>query len=211
MIENAKRITFKSLALTGALWLFSLLINFDFPIKIIALIALVMSGFWVHSIYKDISESLLSAFLWRFKKLFNWIFIAVIFSFLLAIYSRIEDGLPAIPSKIGAFVILAVLIGFIEEVVFRGFVQGAAQQWHQRGAIVLASVSHAGYKAMLFVFPLQHLNNSAVELFGYTFLAGLILGYSRYVTGSLWPAIIAHCLFDFWLYIEQPFAPWWVW
>lgn len=211
MIEKSKRIPYKSLALTGALWFFSLFIYFDFPIKAIALFALIMAGFWMNLIRRDFSESVFSPSLWRFKKSINWILVATILTFFLAIYSRIDDGLPAIPTKIGGFVIVAVLIGFVEEVVFRGFVQGGAQQWNQKGAIVLASVSHAGYKALLFVFPLQHLNNSALELFGYTFLAGLILGYSRYITGSLWPAILAHCFFDFWLYMEQSSAPWWVW
>jgi len=170
-----------------------------------------MAGFWMNAIHRDFSGTVFSSSLWHFKKSFNWILVATILSFILAVYSRIEDGLPAIPTKIGGFVIVAVLIGFVEEVVFRGFVQGSAQQWNQKGAIVLASVSHAGYKALLFVFPLQHLNNSVLELFGYTFLAGLILGYSRHITGSLWPAIFAHCCFDFWLYMEQSSAPWWVW
>lgn len=211
MIEKFKRIPFKSLALTGALWFFSLFINFDFPVKTIALFALVMAGFWMNSIHRAIPKSIFSPSLWRFKKSLKWILIATILPIVISIYSRIEDGLPAIPSKIGVFVIVAVFIGFVEEVVFRGFVQGGAQPWNQKGAIVLASASHAGYKALLFVFPLQHLNNSALELFGYTFLAGLVLGYSRYITGSLWPAILAHCFFDFWLYMEQSSAPWWVW
>ena len=211
MIEKSKRIPFKSLALTGALWFFSLFINFDFPIKAVALVALIMAGFWMSSIHRNNPESVFSPYLWRFEKSLNWILVAFILSLALAIYSRIEDGLPVIPSKIGGFVIVAVLIGFVEEVVFRGFVQGGAQQWNQIGAIVLASVSHAGYKALLFVFSLQHLNNSSLELFGYTFLAGLVLGYSRHITGSLWPAILAHCFFDFWLYMEQSSAPWWVW
>jgi membrane protease YdiL (CAAX protease family) len=211
MIEKSNNIPYQSFVLTGALWFFSLLINFDFPIKAIALFALVMAGFWMNAIHRGIPGSVFLSSLWRFMKCINWILFAIILSFILAVYSRIEDGLPAIPSKIGGFVIVAVLIGFVEEVVFRGFVQGGAQQWNQKGAIVLASVSHAGYKGLLFVFPLQQLNNSALELFGYTFLAGLILGYSRYITGSLWPAIVAHCFFDFWLYMELSSAPWWVW
>lgn len=211
MIEKSKIVPFKSFALTGALWFFSLFISFDFPIKTIALFALAMAGFWIYAIHRDIAGSVFSFSLWRFKKSLNWILVALILSLILAIYSRIDDGLPAIPSKIGRFVVVAVLIGFVEEVVFRGFVQGGAQQWHQTGAIVLASVSHAGYKALLFVFPLQHLNNNSLELFGYTFVAGLVLGYSRYITGSLWTAILAHCFFDFWLYMEQSSAPWWVW
>ena len=211
MIEKSKNIPYQSIVLTGALWFFSLFIYFDFPIKAIALFALVMAGFWMNAIHRDIPRSVFSRSLWRFKKSINWILFATILTFILAFFSRIDDGLPAMPTKIGGFVIVAVLIGFVEEVVFRGFVQGGAQQWNQKGAIVLASVSHAGYKGLLFVFPLQHLNNSALELFGYTFLAGLILGYSRYITGSLWPAIVAHCFFDFWLYMELPSAPWWVW
>jgi len=211
MVEKAKSNLFKPLALTGALWIFSLFINFGFPIKAIALVALIVAGFWMSSIHRDIPESVFSPNLWSFKKSRNWILIATILSLVLSIFSRIEDGLPAIPLKIGGFVIVAVLIGFVEEVVFRGFVQGGAQQWNTIGAIVLASVSHAGYKGLLFVFPLQHLNNSALELFGYTFLAGLILGYSRQTTGSLWSAILAHCFFDFWVYMEQSSAPWWVW
>lgn len=211
MIEKSKIISFKSLALTGALWFFSLFINFNFPIKTMALFALVVAGYWMNSIHRDIPESVFSPSLWRFKKSLSWILIAILLSLVISIYSRIEDGLPAIPSKIGDFVIVAVLIGFVEEVVFRGFVQGGALPWNTTGAIVIASVSHAGYKALLFVFPLHHLNNSSLELFGYTFLAGLVLGYSRHITGSLWPAILAHCFFDFWLYMEQSSAPWWVW
>ncbi len=211
MIEKSKRVPYKSLALTIALWVFSLLIHFDFPLKTIAIFALVMASFWMNSIYRNVPGSVFSPSLWGFKKSLNWILVAIILSLILSIYSRIEDGLPAVPSKIGVFVIIAVFIGFVEEVVFRGFVQGGAQQWNQKGAIVLASVSHAGYKALLFVFPLQHINNSNFELFGYTFLAGLVLGYSRYITGSLWPAILAHCIFDFWLYMELSTGPWWVW
>ena len=211
MIEQRKKITYSTLALVAALWLFSLCIHFDFPLKLIALFALVFAGFWMNTINKNLPESILSPTLWRFKTSINWILIAVILSFVLAIYSRIDDGLLAIPSKIGGFVMVAVLIGFVEEVVFRGIIQGALQNWNEKGAIVIASFSHAGYKGLLFVFPLQYLNNSALELFGYTFLAGLVLGYSRYITGSLWPAIFAHCLFDFWLYMEQSAAPWWVW
>lgn len=212
MTEKKYWIPGKSFAITGALWFFSIFILFDFPIKMISLFALVMASFWMSSVLRNRPEAVISSSLWRFKKsTVTWILIMAMFSLVFSIYSRIDDGLPAIPSKIGGFALLAVLIAFVEEVVFRGFIQGDSQHWSRTGAIVLASVSHAGYKALLFVFPLQHLNNSSLELFGYTFLAGLGLGYSRWVTRSLWPAIFAHCFFDFWLYMEQSSAPWWVW
>ena len=211
MRAKNKNIPFQALALTGFLWLFSIFIHADFPLKLIAYFALVASAFWMNSIHNTYPDSVFSSSAWRFNKSLNWILIAVVLSLMLAIYSRLDDGLAAIPASIGAFAVVAVLIGFVEEVVFRGFIQGGAQQWSQTGAIALASFSHAGYKGLLFVFPLQHLNNSALELFGYTFLAGLALGYSRYITGSLWPAILAHSFFDFWLYMEQTSSPWWVW
>ena len=211
MMERLKDFPVKSLALTVALWLFSLFLHFDFPVKIVSLCALVGAAFWINAIQREFPEAVFSPSLWNFKRSINGILIGIGISLVLSTYSRIEDGLPAIPSTVGVFVIVAVLIGFVEEVVFRGFVQGAAQQWNTTAAIVLASISHAGYKGLLFVFPLQQLNNSPFALFGYTFLAGLVLGYSRKVTGSLWPAIFAHCFFDLWVYMEQSSAPWWVW
>lgn len=211
MIEKSNKFPLRSLALTGSLWLFSLLIHFDFPLKVIALIALAMAGYWIFSINRILPGSIFSPLLWQFKKPFHWILIATVISLVVSIFSRVEDGLTALPSRVGAFVVIAVLIGFVEEVVFRGFGQGGAQEWSRAGAILLASVSHAGYKALLFIFPSQHLNSSPLELFGYTFLAGLALGYTRQKTGSLWPAVFAHCFFDFWVYMEQSSAPWWVW
>lgn len=211
MIEEEKSLPWDSLALTGALWLFSLFIGLDFPLKIIAFIGLLIAGLLMAIIYKSKPDSIFSAALWDFKTARNGILLAAVLSIALATFSRIDDGLPAIPKEIGSFVLVAVLIGFMEEVVFRGMVQGGARHWSAIGAIVIASVSHAGYKALLFVFPFQHLNNSPAELFVYTLVAGLFLGYSRYITGSLWPAIVAHGCFDLWLYMEQSSAPWWVW
>ena len=129
MMEKLKDFPVKSLGLTAALWLFSLFIHFDFPVKIVSVLALVGAALWINAIQRDFPEAVFSPSLWNFKRSINGILIGIGFSLVLSTYSRIEDGLPAIPSTIGGFVIVAVLIGFAEEVIFRGFVQGAAQQW----------------------------------------------------------------------------------
>ena len=64
MIEKSKSIPYKTLALTGSLWIFSLFINFDIPIKLIALFALVMAGFWMNAIHRDFSGTVFSSSLW---------------------------------------------------------------------------------------------------------------------------------------------------
>jgi membrane protease YdiL (CAAX protease family) len=72
-------------------------------------------------------------------------------------------------------------------------------------------VAFAGYKALLFVWPSSFNHSSPLSLFGFSLLAGVGLGYARKVTGSIWPTLIAHGIFDAWVYMETSNAPWWVW
>jgi membrane protease YdiL (CAAX protease family) len=174
--------------------------------------SMITRGYWMGVIQIFHPKAVFDAPLWRLKKSKIWVFfLSVLIAMAVAIYSRWEDGLSVMPLGIGAFVIVAVTIGFVEELVFRGFIQGAAGYWSAKWAIFISAFSHAGYKACLFVLPEQLIYNTPLELFFYTAFAGVLFGYSRYLSGSLWPCIAAHCIFDFWVYMEQPSAPWWVW
>jgi membrane protease YdiL (CAAX protease family) len=44
-----------------------------------------------------------------------------------------------------------------------------------------------------------------------TFAVGLILGVFKERSGSVWPPVTAHVLFDIVVYGEYGSAPWWVW
>lgn len=202
----------RSLYLTVALWVFALFINSSFPLKVIAIVALLLSTYCMGVIHTQNQKASLHVTLWQWSKsLTGMILISLSLSLLLSMWYRMTIHMPAIPSRLGGFVFISVLIGCCEEVVFRGFVQGAANQWNEKAAITLGALSHAGYKALLFVLPEQPIDTPILKLFAITFLVGLALGYTRYRSGSLWPSVLAHGFFDFWVYAELSSAPWWVW
>lgn len=201
-----------SLLLTGSLWIFALFIQASFPLRWIALPALVLSALFVNIILRLNPQVYLGQALWKWKRsLLGVTLLSVALSILLSVTYRLSIEMFWAPTRLGPFVIIAILIGCCEEIIFRGFVQGEANRWNKEGAIVLGSLSHAGYKSLLFILPAQLIDMSTLHLFVLTFLAGLALGYTRYQSGSLWPSLLAHGLFDFWVYAELSSAPWWVW
>jgi len=97
----------------------------------------------------------------------------------------------------GAIVIVVINIAFVafnEEVLFRGFLWGAVDGFGPAKRILFVS----------FIFGLFHIVNaftgeswgSALFQVGLVFLASIMDGVIRYGTGSLWPTIVLHFLWD---------------
>jgi membrane protease YdiL (CAAX protease family) len=124
---------------------------------------------------------------------------------------RYLEGMPLVPEALEWFVLVSMLIGATEEIIFRGIIQGEAARWNPGGAIFLGAFVFAAYKALLFVWPGEFNQANPWIIFLVTFPAGILLGYARKITGSLWPAILAHMLFDLVLYGDAVDVPWWVW
>lgn len=80
---------------------------------------------------------------------------------------------------------VCVVPGIFEELAFRGIIQGALMK--NMGAIEAIIVS-------AFMFMLLHLT---VLSFPFLFLMGIILGYFRYKTGSVYPGILMHFVHNF--------------
>jgi hypothetical protein len=75
-------------------------------------------------------------------------------------------------------VLVAVVSGFCEEVLFRGVMQ-----------------PKLGLPTTSFVFALLHCPNPRFFSYGiWVFIAGLLLGWSFSATGNLWVPISAHCV-----------------
>lgn len=129
-----------------------------------------------------------------------------------ALYYRQSYGMFIFPSSIGSFAIIAVGIAVVEELVFRGFIQGILQKVHIAFSVVFASLSHAIYKAAIFLAPFipQRIENVASLFFMSLFLF-LVLGLLKHYSKSIIPCIIAHVVFDIIVYAEMANAPWWVW
>lgn len=73
----------------------------------------------------------------------------------------------------------AVLPALVEEMIFRGYLQGALRPYGEGIALVLAAL----------IFGLFHGN---VLQFPFAFLLGLMLGWVTVQTGSIWPAVLIH-------------------
>lgn len=103
-----------------------------------------------------------------------------------------------LPGKYGLIlsVLLAVLLpGIIEELMFRGIIQGAMQeQGGKFSAIFFSAVAFSLFHAdpLFIVAP---------------FLAGLLLGFLRYKSNSVYPPIITHVSMNLTLLLSKPLLP----
>jgi membrane protease YdiL (CAAX protease family) len=131
--------------------------------------------------------------------------------FLLAIIYRWHLGISLFPESIHLFVIVAALIGCIEELVFRGSIQDYVKNINAPFSILFSTISHTGYKCCLFLSPIIATNIDIGFLALWTFLAGIVFGTIKHYSKSIMPSLIAHALFDILVYAEYVNAPWWVW
>ena len=152
------------------------------------------------------------------KKTWQWpsgsrkvLLLSIILSVVLSVWYRLSEQMAPLPVSIEWFVILSIMIGATEELIFRGVVQGEASRWNMTGAVYLSALAFAGYKSLLFVLPSAENQTNIFKLFIITFLAGILLGYARKNSGSILPCLIAHGIFDLLVYVETPKPPWWVW
>ncbi|MDC0243549.1 CPBP family intramembrane metalloprotease [Marine Group III euryarchaeote] len=86
---------------------------------------------------------------------------------------------------------VSILTPVVEEVVFRGFVLDLASERYGDWFSIFISA---------FLFAIVHVAGVTVVN---AFIAGLIFGYLRIRTGSLWPPIIVHFLWNTHLYLIE--------
>lgn len=94
-----------------------------------------------------------------------------------------------------AYLALTIAVGFNEEIWFRGLILACLRRFGNRTAI-LGGAS---------LFALLHLTGAAAGLppaylvlqLGFAFLVALVFGQILTLSGSLWPAIIWHAVYDF--------------
>ena len=119
------------------------------------------------------------------------LYVATIFNTLLGLfgYSGASSGASEGPMSVGSLFLSiflsCVLPAFCEEFLHRGVLfSGLNKQVGVKKAVVISAV----------LFALMHLN---ISQFGYAFVAGLLLGYVTFLTGSIFPAMIMHFMNNF--------------
>ena len=103
------------------------------------------------------------------------------------------------------------MIGALEELVFRGFIQENAKRINAPFSVFFGALSHTGYKCCLFIAPLAAADIDIKFLALWTFGAGIVFGSLKHFSKSISPPLIAHVIFDLFVYAEFVHAPWWVW
>lgn len=121
----------------------------------------------------------------------------------------------AFPSTLCWFVLIAMGVGAVEELLWRGWMQGTLSCFlGKTSAVILAAVSHAAYKTALFYFPPEksspHGFEGLILIAGLTFIFGVLLGYFRARQGTIAGPVAFHMIFDLIVYGQYETAPWWV-
>jgi len=90
-------------------------------------------------------------------------------------------GASATVGLVGAALVLVVVGPFAEELYYRGLVLGAARPFGTAIAVGGAAL----------FFALSHLEPAGIPVIA---ILGVLLGYARVRTGSLWPAVAIHAI-----------------
>jgi membrane protease YdiL (CAAX protease family) len=144
-----------------------------------------------------------------------WVVVALGLAILAAACYRRLLFLNAFPTAIHWFALPAMAIGAMEEILWRGWLQGTlARMSGPWRAIFSAAASHTAYKVALFIFPPLEISRqsfASLAMVGcLTFGFGIVLGFLRLRQGSIAASIAFHILFDLLVYGQLATAPWWV-
>ncbi len=213
-MSGERRLTGLSEAILCSLGLmvFSFFIQFKFPVRLLAFAALLMSAFIISKNLRSFTDlKKITGEYVSCKITLLYFLIGIAMGIVLVVFYRWHLGISLFPSSLHLFVITAALIGCVEELVFRGFLQEYARSINGPFSIFFSTLSHTGYKCCLFLSPAVTADINIGFLVFWTFLAGILFGTVRHLSKSLLPSLSAHALFDILVYAEFVTAPWWVW
>jgi membrane protease YdiL (CAAX protease family) len=213
MIINKKYVLILEATLCSlGFMVFAYFIHDGFPKLTIALVALMVQAFimsrqcdTLSDLKKYFGEISLS------KRALLFIFIGILMGFTYAAYYRHAIGMPVIPDYVRSFALVAALIGIMEELVFRGFIQGHLKSVNTVFSILFGTIAHTAYKSCLFMSPVIAHKINIHFLIWWTLIGGLLFGILKEYSKSIIPPAIAHSLFDIITYAGCAAAPWWVW
>lgn len=145
------------------------------------------------------------------KRTLLYLLPAIALGIILGILTRKRFELTLIPEGFAGVALIAPLIGTMEELVFRGYLQGQLRPLGKVFSIICASAFHTSYKLLVILTLAVPLQFDFVFLIFWTFIGGMLFGILRELSNSVLPPVVAHALFDVLLYGGLATAPVWVW
>lgn len=129
----------------------------------------------------------------------------------MGVATRLSYDLSLFPRGFTMLALVAPLIGAVEEIVFRGYIQGTLEEIGRYFSVLYATSAHTCYKLLVILTLSGPLQFDLFFLVLWTFLGGLLFGLLRMISKSSIPPIIAHGVFDIILYGGMATTPLWVW
>jgi membrane protease YdiL (CAAX protease family) len=210
--ERKLTVFFEAILCSIGLMVFSFFIQYKFPVRLISFSALLISAIIIARNLRSLADlKRITGENISLKITLLYTIFGIVPGIVLAICYRRYLGISLFPESLHLFVIVAALIGCMEELVFRGFLQGHVECINGPFSILFGTLSHTVYKCCLFLSPVITADVDLRILSFYTFMAGLLFGTARYLSKSILPALSAHALFDILVYAGYTDAPWWVW
>lgn len=195
---------------TGIL-VFAIFIHDPWPLRILSLSGLAGAAVLIAFSIRHISFLAAFGVSKPDRKLLLCMIPAIILGLLLGILTRNKFGLSLLPAAIGSVALIAPCVGALEELVFRGYIQGHLQPVGRLFSILFTSMAHTGYKLLVILSLSEPLQFNLFFLVLWTFIGGLVFGVLRDLARSSVPPVIAHAIFDVILYGGMSVAPAWVW
>lgn len=125
-------------------------------------------------------------------KLFLWFLPLIVMSL-----TNFKNGL-ALPAPIGVSLLMAINLavgGFVEEIIFRGFLFRAMAKDNLKSAIIVSSVTF-GIGHIVNVFNTADILGVLLQV-GYAIVIGFLYTVIVYKGKSLWPCILSHMFVNF--------------
>ncbi|MEA3461801.1 MAG: CPBP family intramembrane glutamic endopeptidase [Bacteroidota bacterium] len=191
--------------------LFAGFIHHPFPYKLIAIGGLAVTAAVIGFSTRDMT--LLEAFgIGQLnRRILLYTIIAIGLGILLGTLTRNRFEMTLLPAGFTGVAFVAPLVGSVEELVFRGYIQGHLRPAGKGLSIVTGSTTHTCYKLLVILSLATPLQFDFFFLILWTFVGGLLFGILRELSGSTFPPVIAHAVFDVVLYGTMLTAPVWVW
>ena len=199
-----------SLVVAG-IFLFALFIHKPWPWKIIALSALLASALIIGFTPREVSLLSILGIGKPSLRIYLLMMVGLIIGTALGIYTRHHFELGLLPVTLTLVAVIAPLTGAMEELLFRGYIQGKLNSINPIFAVLYAAISHTAYKLLVIYSLGRPLEFDFLFLAQWTFLGGLAFGSLRFFAQSIFPPLIAHAIFDIILYGGLLTAPFWVW
>jgi membrane protease YdiL (CAAX protease family) len=145
------------------------------------------------------------------RKTYLYSLAAIFLGTFLAMLTRNKYGLSLLPAVLGGLALLSPCIGTVEELVFRGFIQGHLSPLNRIFSVIFTSFAHTCYK-LLVIHLLPDSNYFDLQFLAlWTFTGGTAFGVLKELSGNSLPPVIAHASFDVILYGGMSVVPAWVW